>query len=185
MVLDPDWKRFHTMPPDSNAKQLRFAVRPTVAASHTEMLAFGFTDLKISSARLNLDWGTMHIAMAVAVTPSMRIPIALADVQDLLGRYEFRWLDGPDSVKTTTMTLSHKNGYLMGDTSPNDDWLVNFAFAKVAPDWYAPAFFEKGEIYEVEKTVTFDFKRSASGTITGFEVRDDGDKLIGRGARRP
>ena len=183
MVLDPDHHRFHTMPPDSNAKQIRFPVHVGKSPAQ-EILTWSFSGISAGGATLAMDWGTTHIAMAVAVTSSLRMLTPADEAAPFLGRYDFKWT-GPDSTKKVQLVTTHKNGYLMATTEPRDEWLVDFALIRVADNWYTLGFFEKGAIYEVERTWVFEFKRDAAGKVTGFEVRDDQDKLQVTGTKRP
>ena len=68
---------------------------------------------------------------------------------------------------------------------PSTRGAVDYALIRVAKDWYTFGIFDKGAIYEVETTWVLEFKREARGKVTGFEVRDDTDKLMVRGARIP
>lgn len=182
MVLDPDVRRFHTEPPDSNAKQIRWAVHPSEGPLEEE-LSFRFTELSVNGAKLRLEWGTMRVVMQVAVSPSLRMTTPTDEAAPFLGRYSFTY-EAPDSRKYVT-TLGHEHGYLLGHNAPNTDWLVDYALIRVATDWYTFGLFENGAIYEVETTSVLEFKRDANGKVTGLEVRDDSDTLMVRGARIP
>jgi hypothetical protein len=182
LVLDPDHHRYHTEPPDSSAKQIRFPVH-TVEAPFEEALTWSFSGLSVSGAVLNMRWGTTLVALPVAVAPSLRMKTPAAEAAPYLGRYDWHWT-GPDSTKKIQLVLTYENGYLIGNLEPKDDYWDNFALIRLKDDWYTFGLFEKGAIYEVVREWVVEFRRGAGGAVT-FEVRDDSDALQASGAKRP
>ncbi len=181
MVLDPDFHRFHMEPPDSSATQVRFPVHPK-SAPFEEVLRWQFDDLDVSGGTLVMHWGTTALPMKLEVTPSLRMMTPAAEAAPFLGRYDWKW-EGPDSAKKIQMVVTHKDGWMMGDLDPRDEYFINFAFIRVADDWYTLGLFDKGAIYEVIREWVVEFTRGADGSVT-FEVRDEDDKLQASGRRR-
>jgi hypothetical protein len=182
LVLDPDFHRFHMEPPDSNAKQIRLPVHP-VTAPFEEVLRWQFDGLEVSGATLVMHWGPTAVPMKLDVTPSLRMQTPAVEGAPFVGRYDWTWT-GPDSTKKIQLVVTQKNGYLMGDLVPKDEYFVDFALIRVADDWYTIGLFEKGAIYEVVRDLVIEFSRGPDGVWT-FEMRDDDDKLQARGRKRP
>jgi hypothetical protein len=182
MVLDPDFRRFHMNPPDSNATQVRFPVQ-TVQAPFEEALTWTISDLEVSSATLGMHWGPTRVAMKLEVTPTLRMETPAAEAAAYLGRYDWVW-KGPDSTKKVQLVVTWENGWMMGDFEPKDDYFDHFALIRVKDGWYTLGLFEKGRIYEVVSEWVISFDRNAMGKLT-FELRQDTDELLATGSKRP
>lgn len=186
MVLDPKWRQFHNMPPDSNASQIRFAVRAQKAA-FTEVLTWTMPDLRVDGGTLAMNWDRTNVSVNVRVTPTFSTTMPLADAQPYLGRYDFMEVDATGKVtKTSPLVLDYDNGTLKGRVGLWNGYLGHYAMIRVAPDWFVPAVYdEKGEIYEVLRPdVTIEFTR-VNGRPMTFEWRGDDDKVFARGTRQP
>lgn len=57
LVLDPDFKRFHTEPPDSTPKQVRLPIHVD-QAPFMDVLTWSMPELSISGGTLAMQWGT-------------------------------------------------------------------------------------------------------------------------------
>lgn len=182
MMLDPEWHRFHEDRPDSNAKQIRFAVQPSVGAFE-DLMQWRFSKPTATGVTLTMMWGTTRIAMRVGVTPSMRMTTPADEAAPFLGTYNWQWRDGADSLTKYTVTLVHENGYLNGHMVPRDAWPVDFALIRLKDDWYTFGIYEGKQITDVEVTWVLEFTRDKSGKIVSFEIRDDADKLMVSGRR--
>jgi len=186
MVLDPKWRQFHNMPPDSNATQIRFPVH-TREAPFTEVLTWSMPDLRVNGGTLAMNWEKIIVALNVGVSPSFSTTMPLADAQPYLGSYDFMEVDSTGKVtKTSPLVLDYENGTLKGRVGLWNNYLGHFAMIRVAPDWFVPAVYDKnGEIYEVLRPdVTIEFTRQ-NGRPTTYEWRGDDDKVFARGVRRP
>jgi hypothetical protein len=186
MVLDPKWRQFHNMPPDSNASQIRFAVRAQ-KAPFTEVLTWTMPDLRVDGGTLAMNWDRTNVSVNVRVTPTFSTTMPLADAQPYLGRYDFMEVDSTGKVtKTSPLVLDYDNGTLKGRVGLWNGYLGHYAMIRVAPDWFVPAVYdEKGEIYEVLRPdVTIEFTR-VNGRPMTFEWRGDDDKVFARGTRQP
>jgi hypothetical protein len=186
MVLDPKWRQFHNMPPDSTPSQIRFAVRAK-EGPFTEVLTWSMPDLRVNGGTLAMNWERVAVALNVAVSPSYRTTMPLADAQPFLGRYDFMEVDSTGKVtKTSPLVLDYENGTLKGRVGLWNNYLGHFAMIRVAPDWFVPGVYDKnGEIYEVLRPdVTIEFTRDAGRPMT-FEWRGDDDKVFAKGTRVP
>ena len=186
LVLDPKWRRFHNMPPDSTPAQIRFAVH-THDAPFTEVLTWSMPALRVDGGTLAFNWDRTTVALDVGVAPSLSTTMPLADAQPYLGRYDFVEVDSAGRVtKTSPLVLDYENGTLKGRVGLWNGYLGHFAMIRVAPDWFVPAVYDKaGAIYEVLRPdVTIEFTRD-KGRPTTFEWRGDDDKVFAKGTRRP
>jgi len=182
LILDPRHRRYHTAVPDSTAEQVRYQVEPKAGPS-TEVLTFSFPDVKANGATLRLRWDTIQLDFAIRVEPSHRLEIARSEVEQYLGAYRFKWKSEADSAAGAKVTLTHERDRLMGRWDP-EPWegAGSFALVRIAPDWFQMAFLEKGEVYDVLTEMVFEFA-NGQGPSSGFEIRDEGDKVIGSASR--
>lgn len=183
-VLDPDFRRFHTEPPDSTAKQIRFPVRVD-QAPFVDVLTWSMPELTISGGTLAMQWGTTRASMTVGVTPTLTFTLPAAEARDYLGRWEFAAKDGGPRAPTA-VTFSYEDGTLKGRFDPNAGWMGTFAMIRVAPDIFVPGLYDaKGQIYDVLRPdVVFTFTR-VNGRPVSFEERYEDDSLAGTGTRKP
>ena len=186
MVLDPKWRQFHNMPPDSNPAQIRFPIRPR-EGPFTEVLTWSMPDLRVNGGTLAMNWEKIIVALNVGVSPSFSTTLPLADAQPYLGSYDFMEVDSTGKVtKTSPLVLDYENGTLKGRVGLWNNYLGHFAMIRVAPDWFVPAVYDKnGEIYEVLRPdVTIEFTRENGRPMT-YEWRGDDDRVFAKGVRRP
>ncbi len=186
MVLDPKWKQFHNMPPDSNPAQIRFAVQAR-EAPFTEVLTWSMPALRVNGGTLVMNWDRTAVSLNAGVSPTLITTMPLADAQQYLGRWDFSEVDSTGKVtKTSPLVLDYENGTLKGRVGLWNDYLKHFAMVRVAPDWFVPAVYDKeGVIYEVLRPdVTIEFTREKGRPMT-FEWRGEDDKVFAKGTRRP
>jgi hypothetical protein len=186
MVLDPKWRQFHNIPPDSAPTQIRFPIRPR-EAPFTEVLTWSMPELRVNGGTLVMNWEKVAVALNVGVSPSYSTTMPLADAQPYLGTYDFMEVDSSGKVtKTSPLVLDYENGTLKGRVSLWNNYLGHFAMIRVAPDWFVPAVYDKnGEIYEVLRPdVLIEFTR-VNGRPMTYEWRGDDDKVFAKGTRVP
>ena len=186
LVLDPKWRQFHNMPPDSNPAQLRFAVHPS-EAPFAEVLTWSMPALRVDGGTLAMNWGRTAVSVNVGVAPSFSTTIPIADAQPYIGQYDFSEVDSTGKVTSTApMVLDYENGTLKSSGGPWNGYLGHFAMIRVAPDWFVPAVYDKeGVIYEVLRPdVTIEFTRDNGRPMT-FEWRGEDDRVFAKGRRRP
>jgi hypothetical protein len=183
-VLDPRPKLFHMAHPDSAANQIRFDVA-TSAAPFNETLTWSFPVVTTKGATLTMSWGDVQVPLEIEVTPTYALTMPAEKAQPYLGTYTYKWGDAePGDTIPITMTLSYESGSLIGTFSPElwpgADRMVMIA---TKPDWFLPGWLVKGELYDVERSMGMEFTRK-SGKVVSYEVRDEKDKLMAKGARK-
>ncbi len=184
VVFEPDAHRYHMSPPDSSSKQVRIPVR-IEAAPFTDVLTWSFPELRMNGGTLSMQWERARVSMNVEVEPSLAMTFPAGEAAAYAGRYVFVEKDSAGKDKTpTTFTISHEDGTLKGQFTPNDPYLKKFALVRIAPDMFAAAVYDKnGQIYEVLKPdMVLEFKR-VGGNLT-FTIRDGDDVLYGAGTRQ-
>jgi DUF2911 family protein len=187
MVLDPRSHLFHVAHPDSAADQIRYPVN-TETGPRTEVLTWSFPEVRVNGATLAFQWGTVRIPFRIDVTPTYNVQMTAANAAPYVGRYSFAWTQ-PDPKDTIplTLTLSYRDSALFGDfTPPIWPGAGTVLMIPIREDWFIPAFLEKGEIYDVEKSMVLEFPRRKAGQklAPGFEVRGTADSLWATGKRK-
>lgn len=186
IVLDPKVRRFHMDRPDSSAAQVRFPVR-VEAAPFIDVLTWSMPELRNNGGTLVMQWERARIAMNVEVEPSLVMTFPAAEAAPYLGQYTFTEQDSSGKAsKVSVFTITHEDGTLKGQWTPDDPYMKKFALVRIAPEWFAPGVYDdKGQIYEVIKPdVVAEFKR-ANGRVVSFVLRFEDDTLWGTGIRKP
>jgi hypothetical protein len=184
-VLDPDVRRYHMEPPDSSAKQVRIAVRPT-DGPFTEVLTWSVPEISAAGGTLAMNWGKTVVALPITVEPSFQMTMSAGEAAPYLGRYEYVARTGSDSGRKSVLFVTHDANTLKGRWEPNDPYFKTFALIRIAPDWFAPGVYDaRGQIYEVYKPeMTFEFAVTG-GKAMALEVRREDDKVEATGRRLP
>ena len=184
VVLDPKVRRYHMDPPDSSAAQVRFPVR-IEAVPFTDVLTWSMPELRMSGGTLAMQWERVRVPIKVDVEPSLVTTIAAAEAGPYLGEWAFTEQDSAGKpTKVLQLTITHEDGTLKARWTPEDPYFKQFAMVRIAPDWFAPGVYDKGEIYEVLKPdVAFEFTRE-NGRVVSFVIRDMEDNVWGVGRPR-
>jgi hypothetical protein len=139
----------------------------------------------MNGGTLSMQWERARVSMDFDVEPSLAMTFPASEAADYTGRYSYVEKDsaGKDQAPTV-LTISHEDGTLKGQFTPNDPYLKKFALVRIAPDMFAAGVYDKnGQIYEVLKPdMVLEFKRSARGLT--FTVRDGDDNAYGTGTRQ-
>ena len=185
-VLDPRADLFHMAHPDSTAQQIRFAVKRS-ERPFAEVLTWSFPEVRRAGATLAFQWGTVYIPLDIEVEPTYGMAFPAGESGPYLGRYEYKWnMPGDTSAaKPVTFIVSYENGALLGrwDPVPYPEW-ARFALIRIAPHWFVPGFLdEKGELWEVEKGMVFEFMLK-DGRATELDVRSEDDKVMATAKRK-
>lgn len=183
LVLDPDFERYHTEPPDSTATQLRWTVTPRVSPFR-EILTWSFPEVRPDGTQLLFEWANKRVAIDATVRPSHPLPIARADAEPFIGTYEWTWAD--DSVATVaTMELYYEGGLLRQRHAPFPDWyplVQNQPMVRILNTWFITAIVRDGKVWEMVSDMVYEFE-VVNGKAIGFAIRDDRDHLLGSGKR--
>jgi len=185
VVLEPKVHIYHLSPPDSNTSQIRFAAHAE-QAPFTEVLTFSVPALRMTGGTLLFQWEHIRMPIDVEVEPSLVTTISAADAAPYLGRYTWTELDRTGkATSTSVLTVTHENGTLKGNYTPEDSYFKNFALVRIAPDWFAPGIYDKGELYEVLKPdMTLEFTRE-NGKAVKIVSRDEDDHVMSTAVRIP
>jgi len=187
MVLDPRSRLFHMAHPDSSADQIRYPVTPEPAPP-TNVLTWSFPEIRVNGGTMATQWGAVRVPFRIDVMPSYNVLIPAAKAGPYLGRYDFEWTQKePGDTIPMTLTISYRDTVLMGEWIP-ELWpgAGPVILIPVKDDWFVPAFLQKGEIYDVEKSMSMEFARRKGGQklAPSFEVRGTGDSLWAKGKRK-
>jgi len=184
VVFDPKSGLYHTAHPDSSDTQIRFNVKPAVAA-FSEDLTWSFSDIHPDGVTLALEWGTVRVPIEISVTSSFPLTTGADKAAPYLGTYSYAWSGGPGEAKPIKLTLTHENGSLMGRWDPTPfPGFDRFYLIGTSPDTFIPGFLEKGKLYDVERDMVFEFKVEGA-RATEFKVRGEKDQVMATGKRLP
>ena len=181
VVLEPKVKLYHMDPPDSTTAQIRFPVR-VEAAPFTDVLTWSMPELTMSGGTLAMQWERVRVPIKVEVEPSLVTTIPASEAAPYVGEWAFTEQDSAGKpTKVVQLTIVHEDGTLKARWTPDDPYFKQFAMVRIAPDWFAPGVYDKGEIYEVLKPdMTFEFTRE-NGRVASFIIRDMEDNVWGTG----
>jgi len=185
-VLDPQWHRYHLYPPDSSGKQIRLPVRAE-SAPFTDVLTFSMPELHIDGGTLVFQWERVRVPIKVDVQPSLVMSFPADEAKQYVGKYEYAEHDTTGKLlKVMTFTITHEDGTLKGQWTPDDPYFKKFALIRIAPDVFTVGVYDKnGQIYEVLKPdITAEFTR-VNGRVAAFTMRDGADNLVGKATRKP
>jgi hypothetical protein len=181
VVLEPKVKLYHMSPPDSTPSQIRFPVR-VEAVPFTDVLTWSMPELTMSGGTLAMQWERIRVPIKVEVEPSLVTTIPASEAAPYLGEWTFTEQDSAGKpTKVVLLTITHEDGTLKARWTPDDPYFKQFALVRIAPDWFVPGVYDKGEIYEVLKPdMTLEFSRE-NGRVASFIIRDMEDNVWGIG----
>ena len=184
VVFDPRARMFHTRHPDSTPEQVRFDVTPETAP-FTEVLTFGFPEVRLAGATLAMQWGTIRVPLRIEVPPSYRLELTSAEISPYLGTWEMHWRnpDWGDTTVTIAFALTHRDGALHGDWL-KDPWpdAEPFLLIPTHDRWFSMGLIKDGALYEIMDGMTFEFG-PAAGRARTFELRGEKDDVVAAGKR--
>lgn len=184
VVFDPRARMFHTRHPDSTPEQVRFDVTPETAP-FTEVLTFGFPEVRLAGATLAMQWGTIRVPLRIEVPPSYRLELTSAEISPYLGTWEMHWRnpDWGDTTVTIAFALTHRDGALHGDWL-KDPWpdAEPFLLIPTRDRWFSMGLIKDGALYEIMDGMTFEFG-PAAGRARTFELRGEKDDVVAAGKR--
>jgi hypothetical protein len=191
VIFDPKWKIFHLDPPKPDSTQLRFTVTPD-KVDGPEVLTWSVPKMSPSGMTLDMAWAGKQVSLTVVVPPSLPITTA-SDIAPLYtGSYVFHW-EPSDTTKAaadsaakaaSTWTVTYTTGMLLVDwvPPPFEEW-SHLVLIKYAENAFRPGSMLKGELFDVETYLSIEFTVE-NGRATGFDVRSEEDKVIGKGVRK-
>ncbi len=182
MVLDPRNRLFHTAHPDSTAAQIRFPVTPQ-AAPFFEDLTWSFSEIHVAGVTLAMNWGTVRVPVDITVASSVVLAVPSDHATPLVGTYSVAWSGLPPAH----LIVTYENGSLIGrlDPAPPPDFGVDrFYLIETSPGRFILGFIDHGTLYEVVRSLGFDFTIT-DGHATEFKVTTDGGQMLASGKRLP
>jgi hypothetical protein len=142
--------------------------------------------VKATGAMLTMQWSDVRVDLDVVVPSSYDLTMPEERIRPYLGTWSFEWTEPQtwDSAGTRTLTFSERNGSLIGTYSP-ELWpgAAEFIMLPIADQWFIPAWLDKGEVYDVDKDIVFEFTTDANG-VTSYEVRETSDKVFAKGQKQ-
>jgi hypothetical protein len=180
VILDPEPRRFHLMPPPPSAEQIRFTKKPA-PTEYVETLTWSFPEARPTGTTMQMAWGTTAVTFDVGVSPSRPLTVPA----DLAARYvgEYRLRQTVPVEQTVAFTITYDGEHLVAhwESAPNPllerPWLIH-----LGEGMFVPAELMDGELFDIVTDLVFEFAPS-QGTATGFEMRALGDQLWGTAER--
>lgn len=181
-IFDPEPRRFHLFAPPKSEGQVRFAVRPEMQGTHTEVLTWSFPSVRPTGATLRLAWGETGVPFDVGVMPSRPVTVAPEVAERYVGSYELQH-QGMLGTAQVRFDIVYENERLVGtwEQAPNPlletIWLVH-----LGEGMFFPAETKDGELVDVVSDLVLEFT-PLEGQATHFEIRALGDALWGSAER--
>jgi hypothetical protein len=209
VVLDSTAGRFHTDRPDPDEAVVRFDVKPE-RRPKSDVLTWSFPEIRSDGGVLAMHWDTIFIPLTVKVPSSYPMTVAAGIAGSLVGKYEMRWVPPPrdtaapandapqaDSSRHSDgheaeggggpikIDITYSRGSLWGHVDPAPfPGYDTFVMLQVKDDWYIPAWWKNGEVYDASDEMMMEFKIE-NGKATGFDMRTKDDTVVARGTRAP
>jgi hypothetical protein len=185
VVLDPKSHLFHMNPPDSAGSQIRIPVH-VQSAPFTDVLTWSMPEIRMDGGVLAMQWERVKVPLDISVQPSLVTTLPAGDAAPYIGQYSFSEKDSTGKEKLSLFTITHEDGTLKGQWTPDDPYMKKFALVRIGADTFAPGVYdEKGVLYEILKPdLVVEFKRE-NGKVRSFTIRDMEDELWGTGTRKP
>jgi hypothetical protein len=191
VIFDPKSRVFHTNPPKPDSTQVRFTVTPD-KVDGPDVLTWSVPMLSPSGMTLDMAWAGKRVSLAIVAPPSLPLTTAADIASRYPGSYIFNWIP-EDSAKAESDTSSNKpsawvvtytTGMLLVDwvPPPFEEW-SHLVLIKYADNAFRPGSMLKGELFDVETYLSIEFTVE-NGRATGFDVRSEDDKVIGKGVRK-
>jgi len=193
VILDPRFRRYHSVGIDSTADQIRFPVH-TEEAPFTDALTWSILEMGPNSATITMQWFTTRVTLNLTGQPSLASIISAESAAAYAGRYdvtckrpseELCHRVAGDTAKTIPLLVTRENGRLTGrypaqSTQPDPFILARIGEAAFAYAWYTTG---GGDVVtEVPEWMTFTF-RMVSGQATGFEVSNYRNEVLATAMR--
>jgi hypothetical protein len=181
VILDPEPKRFHLMPPPEADNQIRFAIRPE-EGSHVEVMTWSFPAVRHAGGTLQMAWADATASFDVGVQPSRPVTVTADVAERYVGSYRFTVMP-PLGDQTVEFDISYEDEHLVGRwPSAPTPRLGRFWLGPIGAGMFHVVELEDGEIFDVVRDVVFEFT-PLEGKATKFEFRALGDELWGSAER--
>lgn len=181
MILDPQARRFHLIPPEVSDNQVRFPIRPGTGP-HVDVLTWSFPAVKPTGGTLQMAWGEATATFDIGVQPSQPITVTADEAERYVGSYQFS-LEEPMGGQTVNFEITYENERLVGhwDNAPLPR-LGHIWLAPLGAGMFNMVELEEGEIFDIVTDVVFEFT-PLDGQANKFEFRVIGDLLWGSAER--
>jgi hypothetical protein len=187
-ALKTDTTLFHMPFPTIDPEDITFRTSMTTGGP-TDALTWGFGTPRSTGVTAELRWADRVGTLGIVVQPSLPIEFPEERASPFLGEYRLELVMTDDEDPEwnarfdTTMTIAHRDGLLWANWNPwfypigDDNILI-----PLTDDWFTYGLMLEGELFEVQKWMTFEFAVE-NGKATGFEVRLEDDGVFFRGKR--
>ena len=181
MILDPEPKRFHLMPPPEADDQIRFAIQPE-EGSHVEVMTWSFPTIRPTGGTLQMAWANRTASFDIGVQPSRPVTVTAEAAQRYVGSYRFH-LEPALGGGTVQFEITYEDNHLVAQwENPPAPRLDRFWLAPLGASMFHPVELEKNEIFDIITDIVFEFTH-LDGQATKFEFRALGDELWGTAER--
>lgn len=113
-VLSRMVRLYHTQRPPADSEALRLPLKPVNTPVSVEMLTFSFPAVSPQGTRLQMQWHTTTLSLAIGVGSSRPNVIARADAEKYVGVYRLKWGAGMGPAGVDTFRVTLRDGILRG-----------------------------------------------------------------------
>jgi hypothetical protein len=158
ITLNPEWRIFHAMKPDSTAEQIHIAVTPE-PTDHMEMLTWSFPHVRGDAAILRLAWATTAVPLEVVVQPTRPLVLDSDECAKYVGRYAMTFVEGVTPQQHAELVIFEENGKLRGrlpfPIHPDDE--IAWDLVPAGDGRFNAGLYRGDALFNVEQGVGLDF----------------------------
>lgn len=183
VIIDPQPRRFHMMPPPESDDQIRFVVKPGTGP-YTEIMTWAFPQVRPTGTTARLAWGETTLDLKIGVQPSRPLTTPEEIAQRYVGEYTLEL--GPQlGNREVSFDVRYEVDRLIAtwEGSPNEllsePYLIYLGAGMFIPGERD----EDGNLVDMLAELIFEFD-PPDATATGFELRAMDDELWGTAVRK-
>ncbi|NNF28303.1 MAG: DUF2911 domain-containing protein [Gemmatimonadetes bacterium] len=185
LTLNDDTEYFHFQKPDTADGRYNIEVQAE-AAPHREMLTFDFPRVMGDAATLDMHWGETRVPMHILVEPTKPATLTAEERAPFLGNYELQVVPLPGWPEEGEMIVTATDDGLLRawmsfSIHPEDD--LAFDLIPAGMNRFSPGLYQRGELFNVEPSVTFEFELGEDGRAKGVVLRAGEGSALAIGIR--
>ena len=185
LTLNENTEYFHFQKPDTAEARYNIEVMAE-AAPHREMLTFDFPRVMGDATTLNMHWGDTQVPMHILVEPTKPAALTAEERDPFLGNYALQVVPLPGWPEEAQMTVTETDdgllrGWMSFSIHPEDD--QTFDLVPAGMNRFSPGLYQRGELFNVEPAVTFEFELGEDGIAKAVVLRAGEGSALATGTR--
>lgn len=174
ITLNPEWRIFHAMKPDSTGDQIHISVEPR-KVEPVEMLTWSFPSVRGDAAVLQFAWATTAVPLEVVVQPTRPMVLDPEECSKYVGTYAMTFLEGETPQQHADLEIFVENGKLRGrlpfTIHPDDE--IAWDLVPAGEGRFNAGLYRGDVLFNVEQGVGLDFDvENGRATRVRFSLAD-------------